>query len=86
MNDYQMKDMTGTSFRNENKESENHADVQGTIMVNGVEYWLNTWSKTSQKTGKKFWSHSIRPKTAQAAAKPAAKAKPEPEFDDDMPF
>lgn len=86
MNDYQMKDMTGTSFRNENKESETHADVQGTIMVNGVEYWLNTWSKTSQKTGKKFWSHSIRPKTAQApAAKPVKRA--EPDFDDqDMPF
>ena len=85
MNDYQMKDMTGTSFRNENKESENHADVQGTIMVNGVEYWLNTWSKTSQKTGKKYWSHSIRPKTAQApAAKPVKRA--EPDFDDSMPF
>ena len=81
MNDYQMKDMTGTSFRNENKESENHADVQGTIMVNGVEYWLNTWSKTS-KTGKKFWSHSIRPKNKTAA--PANKSG----FDDfeDSPF
>lgn len=73
----------GSLFKNEAKESETHADYQGSINVEGTEYWLNAWIKTS-KSGSKFMSLSVR---AKQEAKPKAKPKSEPEIDTtDIPF
>ena len=35
----------GALFKNERKEAETHADYNGTINVEGQEYWLNSWLK-----------------------------------------
>ena len=67
----------GALFKNEEKENERHADYRGSINVDGTEFWLNAWIKTSSKTGKKFMSLSIKPKQAPAA-------KPQSTLGDDM--
>ena len=83
---YEQRDNSGSLFKNDKKESENHPDYNGSAMVNGTEMWMSAWLKTSSN-GKKFMSFSFKPKEQQAA-KPVAKSAPkaEPDFDDDMPF
>ena len=84
---YEQRDNSGSLFKNDKKESDNHPDYNGSAMVNGTEMWMSAWLKTSSN-GKKFMSFSFKPKDQQAA-KPVAKSAPkqaEPDFDDDMPF
>ena len=71
----------GALFRNERKEAETHADYNGTINVNGQEFWINSWLKES-KGGKKYMSRSVKPKDG-VVAKPAPAATVSLE---DIPF
>lgn len=85
--EYQVKDNTGTSFRNENKQSDKHAEFNGSGMIDGVEYWINTWVNVSQN-GKKYFKHTFKKKDAKQSA-PAAKGSQGSGFDDipdDLPF
>jgi hypothetical protein len=45
------------------REGKQDADYNGSINVNGVEYWLNGWIKEGRNG--KFISGSIKPKEAQ---------------------
>ena len=78
----------GAIFKNDDKQQDNHPDYKGSLNVNGVDLWVSGWIKTSEKTGKKFMSLSVKPKDA-APAKQAPKAKSSG-FDDmgdsDVPF
>jgi uncharacterized protein (DUF736 family) len=80
----------GALFKNEDKQSDRHADYRGTLNVDGKEFWLDAWIKTSKK-GNKFMSLSIKPKMAREH-QGASRNPPPPssshggEFDDDIPF
>jgi hypothetical protein len=56
------------------KTKDDDRDYGGSINIDGAEYWLSAWIKTSKKTGQKFMSLSIKPKQATpvAAKKPLA--------------
>jgi len=54
----------GSLFKNDKKEAETHPDYKGQINVNGEEFWINAWLKTS-KQGTKFMSLSVNPKDRQ---------------------
>ena len=71
------KDMTGSIWVNDKKEKDTHPDRSGSIMVAGVEYWLNGWLKKT-KDGKPYLSLSVKPKTGEAG--------PKPEMSDEIPF
>ena len=73
----------GALFRNDDKDGENDRDYSGTINIEGREFWLSGWIKTSKKTDKKFLSLSVKPKDAEKA-KPKATAREE--MDDEIPF
>lgn len=84
-------DNSGSLFRNEKKTEANPswADYQGSITIEGVEYWLSAWIKKGQ-SGKNFMSLSVKPKENQPPA-----VKPEPKYEtpvfpesptDDLPF
>jgi hypothetical protein len=72
----------GALFKNTEKEDPKHADYRGEINVNGEQFWLNAWLRTSKK-GTKFLSLSVKPKDA-AAAKP--KPTPDNNMSDEIPF
>jgi uncharacterized protein (DUF736 family) len=72
---YTPKDFTGSLWVNDRKTSETHPDRTGTIMVAGVEYYLNGWLKKTQD-GKPYLSLALKPKRETA----------KPERDDEIPF
>ena len=75
---------TGALFKNERKQTEKHPDYNGSCEINGVEMWMSSWIKTSNK-GQKFMSFSFNPKEVQAAPKPV-QAADSVDDDDDIPF
>ena len=93
---------TGALFRSDKKleaikqgdtDAEKWADHNGTLNVGGREYWINAWVRTSSKSGKKFFSLSVKPKDAGPERKPnysktdtVARQTAAEEMDDDVPF
>jgi hypothetical protein len=73
----------GILSKNLNKTADNHPEYSGSLNVDGTDYWLSAWIKESSKDGKKFFSLSVKPKDA---AKHKAKAMPEDDFNDSVPF
>ena len=59
---------SGALFRNEDKQSDKHPDYRGSINVDGVDYWLSAWMKTSKK-GERFMSLAVKPKDQRQAAR-----------------
>ena len=81
---------TFTLFKNENKKQDSHADYEGTININGVDYWLNGWIRTagpqSKTPGKKFIGGTFKPKQSSGKA-PQRREEPSADIpDDDVPF
>lgn len=63
MPDYD-NNLRGALFKNDKKQSDKHPDYKGNAEVDGVEYWVSAWIKTSGK-GAKFMSLSFTAKEQQ---------------------
>ncbi len=70
----------GVLFREQEKKSERHPDMTGTINIEGVEFRLAGWTKES-KSGKKFLSLSVTPKQESAPQQGS-----DTDFNDSIPF
>lgn len=84
---YEQKDLSGSLFKNDRKNTANHPDYTGSVLVDGVDYWLSAWIKDGKK-GK--WM-SLGLKRKDASDKPAPRPKREErsyaeELDDEIPF
>ena len=42
---YEVRDNTGTLFKNDRKELDTHPDYNGKALISGVEYWISAWIK-----------------------------------------
>jgi uncharacterized protein (DUF736 family) len=79
MSDYDNTN-SGALFKNERKEADTHADYNGSVNVDGKEFWLNAWLKES-KAGKKYMSLSLKQKEVSPAQPQATTISSE-----DVPF
>jgi hypothetical protein len=83
---------SGALFKNDKKdgtpETDKWPDYTGSLNVGGVEYWINGWIKTSNKTRKKFMSLSVKLKEqTQHSGRDYVQPKgSHPEMDDEVPF
>jgi hypothetical protein len=64
------------------KSKDDDRDYSGSINVEGVEYWLNAWIRTSKKGGK-FMSLSLKKKDEQATSSGGSVKR---DMDDAIPF
>lgn len=92
---FEQRNNSGSMFRNDRKEKDTHPDYKGSALIDGVEYWMDAWIKTS-KDGRKFMSFAFKPKAeaqstppqraAQGKAKPQGQQRPPVDgpVDDDM--
>ena len=79
---YVQKENSGSLFKNDRKETDNHPHMKGDALIDGVQYWLSAWTKTD-KNGNKFQSLSFTKKDEKSAPKPKQKAVDD---DLDLPF
>ena len=87
---YEQRDNSGSLFRNDKRETEQHPNLKGSAMIDGVEYWVSAWTKLS-KNGEKWVSLAFTPKERPASqvAPSQRKAETTPALDnwnDDVPF
>lgn len=73
----------GTIAKNTRKTDEKHADITGSINVEGKEFWISGWLRTSGADGGKFYSLSVKPKEAKGGY---SRDKANRQIDDDQPF
>jgi hypothetical protein len=72
----------GVLFNERDKKTkDDDRDYSGSINIDGTEYWLSAWIKTSKKTGGKFLSLSVKPKEEKAASAAGPR-----KMDDEIPF
>jgi len=80
---YETKEKSGSLFKNNKKEKENHPDMTGEVKIEGKIYWASGWKKVD-KNGNTWISMSFKEKDF-TPAKEAAKATVD-DFDDEIPF
>lgn len=73
---YEIRDNSGTLFKNEKKEKDTHPNMNGSCMIEGVEFWISAWTKDGAKG--RFQSLAFKRKDQQGG-KPANE-------DSDIPF
>jgi hypothetical protein len=83
MTDYDNRNR-GALFRNDDKDpnDDKERDYNGTLDVEGTEYWISGWVKTS-KAGKKYLSLSVK---AKAEKPPASEKSRADDLNDQIPF
>jgi hypothetical protein len=80
----EQKDMTGVLFRidEDKRKNEKWPEFDGHVIVNNRKYYLSAWVKTSEKSGRKFFSLSLKPADEKNGATATAKKV----TDADVPF
>lgn len=86
MADYD-NNLRGVLFVNDKGDNPNRPDMTGSCEIDGVEYKLSAWNKTSAK-GSTFMSLALSLKDSKpnGAATPQPQAQQQATLDDDVPF
>jgi len=79
-----MKEGSGKLFKNDKKEKKEDRDYQGSIMINGKEYWFSGWINDG-KTGK-YLSVSVGKPKEQKNFKARGDDEMPKIQDDEIPF
>jgi uncharacterized protein (DUF736 family) len=76
---YEQRDNSGSLFKNERKETDNHPDYNGSALIDGTAYWMSAWLNES-RDGKKYMSFKFKPKDAPKTISERAAIKDDPRF------
>lgn len=87
MAEYEVRDMSGSAFKNRNRRNENDANYTGTVKIKGEEFWVNVWVK-KDKNDQPWFSYSFREKKPRQDGNAPTKtqSKHDIEIDDNIPF
>jgi hypothetical protein len=77
---YEIRELSGSLFKNEKKTEEKHPQMQGSCLIEGVEYWVSAWTKEGTKG--RWQSLAFKRKDSKPSDKPASIEQ----MDDDIPF
>lgn len=66
---FEMKENTGSLFKNDRREKDTHANAKGTALIDGVEYWIDAWTNET-KDGQKYQSLKFKQKGVAQQAQP----------------
>lgn len=83
MDKYEVRDMSGSAFKNRNRRNDNDSNYSGTVKIEGKEYWINVWVK-KDKNDQPWFSYSFRGK--KAASEPSSSKQDQIIDDSDLPF
>lgn len=76
----------GAIWKNDKKESDKHPDFTGNLNVDGVDYWVSAWKRSTDAGDKApVLRFSIRAKDC-APNMPQSNNAPPNDFDDSIPF
>jgi hypothetical protein len=59
---FELKSGQGSLFKNDRRDNDQSPEYKGSLNIDGRQYWLSAWVKTSSKTGAKFFSLSAKAK------------------------
>lgn len=62
---------SGALFKNDKQGNDNWPDYRGQINVNGEDFWISAWLKTSKKDGKKYMSLAIQANDKKQSSQPS---------------
>ena len=87
---YETKPNTGSLFKNDKREADTHPHYKGSAVINGVDYWLDSWINES-KSGDKYMSLKFKPKDQQGVGGGVATSRKDVSWNesldgDDVPF
>lgn len=77
---YEIMDNTGSVFPNNRRAKESHPNVTGSATIDGVQYFMDGWTKTTSD-GRKWISFSFKKKHKQHPTESA-----EDSSSNDIPF
>lgn len=80
---YEMKNNSGSLFKNDKKETETHPDYKGSAKINGEEYWMSSWINKSSN-GTTYMSFSFKLKDVQPSVQEEAGVTPD--LTSEIPF
>ena len=69
---------SGALFKNDKQGNDNWPDYRGQINVNGEDFWISAWLKTSKKDGKKYMSLAIQPNDKKQSSQPSRQPARQP--------
>lgn len=81
---YEQRELSGSLFKNEKRETDKHPNMQGSALINGVEYWVSAWTKEGAKG--KWQSLAFKPKERDEKPAPEPRKSSVADMDDDIPF